>query len=229
MKGLVGKKLGMTRYYTEQGVNVPVTVVAVGPCVVLARRTAERDGYSALQLGFGSRRLKNVRKPIRGQLAAAKMTDHAPEFIREVRLDADPTQAVGDVLGADVFAEREFVDVIGISKGRGFAGVVKRHHFAGGRASHGGGWLRRTGSIGMKERPGKIYKQRRMPGHMGNEQVTVQNLQVVKVLKDENLLLIRGAIPGPNGREVVVKLACKRPIAAPPPPPKEEKKQEAKK
>lgn len=210
MKGILGKKLGMTRIFDDEGRAQPVTVLAAGPCTVLELRTLERNGYSALQLGFGRRKINNVGKPVRGHIAKAGYDDHGPELIREIRLTADPAEAVGDTLAADVFAENEFVDVSGITKGRGFQGVVKRYRFAGGRASHGGDWTRRGGSIGMCESPAKVYKGRKMPGQMGNCRRTVQNLRVVKVLKEDNLLLIKGAVPGPNGRHVIIRQALKK-------------------
>ena len=213
MKGILGRKLGMTRVFTADGQCVPVTVVEAGPCPVLRVRTKERDGYAGLQLGFGSRKAKNVNKAVRGQVAAAGRQDTPPELIGEIRLDADPGVTVGQLITADIFQAKDVVDVVGVTKGRGFQGVVRRHHFAGGRASHGGGWNRRPGSIGMKDRPGKIYKGRRMPGHMGNERRTVQNLEVVQVNMEDNLLLIKGAIPGPNGRHVIVKQAIKKKAA----------------
>ncbi len=210
MKGLIGKKLGMTRVFNEDGNAVPVTVVEAGPCTVLQVRTRERNGYSAVQLGFGSRRSKNVPKPVIGQLKAAKRDQNPPAVIREIRLDSDPEQAVGDQLGVDSFEASEYVDVVGVTKGRGFQGVVRRYNFGGGRASHGGDWMRRPGSIGMCEFPGKVYKGRKMPGQMGNVRRTVQNLQVVGVRKDDNVLLIKGGIPGPNGRHVIVKQSTKK-------------------
>jgi large subunit ribosomal protein L3 len=213
MKGILGRKLGMTRVFTADGQCVPVTVVEAGPCPVLRVRTKERDGYAGLQLGFGSRKAKNVNKAVRGQVAAAGRQDTPPELIGEIRLDADPGVTVGQLITADIFQAKDVVDVVGVTKGRGFQGVVRRHHFAGGRAAHGGGWNRRPGSIGMKDRPGKIYKGRRMPGHMGNERRTVQNLEVVQVNMEDNLLLIKGAIPGPNGRHVIVKQAIKKKAA----------------
>jgi large subunit ribosomal protein L3 len=189
---------------------IPVTVVEAGPCTVIARRTQQRDGYSALQLGFGSRRVSRVSKAVRGHLRAAAQADTPPEQIREVRLSEDPQANVGDKLTVSTFAKDEFVDVTGVTKGRGFAGVVKRWRFAGGRASHGGGWVRRPGSIGMKTWPARVYKGRRMGGHMGNVRRTVQNLRVVDVRPDENLLLVRGAIPGANGGFILVRSACKK-------------------
>ncbi len=210
MKGLLGRKLGMTRVFGEDGQMVPVTVVEAGPCTVLDVRTTERHGYSALQLGFGQRKMKNVLKPIQGHITNAGMTEFGPEWIREVRLDADSEEEVGNALMADVFSPGEFIDVIGTSKGKGFQGVVRRYKFGGGRATHGGGWLRKPGSIGMCEHPGEVYKGRKMPGQMGNKRCTLQNLKVVQVRKDENLLLIKGGIPGGNGRFVIIRQAKKK-------------------
>jgi large subunit ribosomal protein L3 len=210
MKGLIGKKIGMTHIYDDQGLMIPVTVVQVGPCRVTGVRTKDRDGYSALQIGFGARKPKNVSKAVRTHVAAAGYSEHVPERIRELRLAEDPEQSVGDVLGADIFEADEFVDVTGVTKGRGFQGVVRRYKFGGGRASHGGGWTRRGGSIGMCVNPGKIYKGRKMPGQMGNVQRTSQNLRIVQVRQEENLLLIKGAVPGANGRFVMVRKAKKK-------------------
>ncbi|MGN0878898.1 MAG: 50S ribosomal protein L3 [Oligosphaeraceae bacterium] len=209
-KGLIGKKLGMTHVYTETGVMIPVTAIEVGPCPVIELKTQEKHGYSALQLGFGTRKVKNVTKPVLGTLKKAGLDENPPAVIREIRLDADATEQVGATLKADVFAKDEFVDVTGTTKGRGFASVVRRWRFGGGRASHGGAWVRRTGSIGMCAAPGKVYKGRKMPGHMGNVQRTVQNLLVVDVRADRNLLLVKGAIPGPTGGVVIVRNAVKK-------------------
>lgn len=209
-KGLIGKKLGMTQVYTDKGELVPVTVIQCGPCTVISTKTADKDGYSALQLGFGSRKAKNVSKAVLGNVKAAGLESNPPEVIREVRLDSDPTEKVGDVLTASIFAVDEFVDVTGTTKGRGFAGVVKRYDFAGGRASHGGAWTRRTGSIGCCEKPGKVSRGHRLPGHMGDANRTTQNLRVVSVRAEENLIFVRGAIPGANGGVVFLRNAVKK-------------------
>ena len=209
-KGLIGKKLGMTHVYTAEGVMVPVTAIEVGPCPVVGLKTKEKHGYSALQLGFGSRKVKNVTKPVLGTLKKAGLDANPPAIIREIRLDEDATAEVGSALKADVFAKDEFVDVTGTTKGRGFASVIRRWRFGGGRASHGGAWVRRTGSIGMCAAPGKVYKGRKMPGHMGNVKRTVQNLLVVDVRADRTLLLVKGAIPGPTGGVVIVRNAVKK-------------------
>ena len=209
-KGLIGKKLGMTQVYTDKGELVPVTVIQCGPCTVISTKTADKDGYSALQLGFGSRKAKNVSKAVLGNVKAAGLESNPPEVIREVRLDSDPTEKVGDVLTASIFAVDEFVDVTGTTKGRGFAGVVKRYDFAGGRASHGGAWTRRTGSIGCCEKPGKGNRGHRLPGHMGDANRTTQNLRVVSVRAEENLIFVKGAIPGANGGVVFLRNAVKK-------------------
>ncbi len=210
MKGLIGKKLGMTQVYDENGALVPVTVIEAGPCPVLALRTAKADGYSAVQIGFGKRKLKNVSAAERGHAAKAGLQDNPPAEIREVRLTEDPGMAVGEVLKADIFAANELVDICGITKGRGFQGVVRRWGFGGGRETHGGAWTRRPGSIGMRAEPGKIYKGRRMPGQMGNVRRTVQGLRIVAVRPAENIIMVKGAVPGSKGCLVMVSEAIKK-------------------
>ena len=212
MKGLIGKKIGMTQVYDDKGVLIPVTVIEAGPCVVTAVKTVERDGYSAIQLGYGSRKAKNLTKADRGHLAKAGVTgDKLPAVLREIR--TSETAEPGSVLKADIFADGEYLDVVGVSKGRGFQGVVKRYNFGGGRASHGGGWTRRTGSIGCCEWPGRVNKGKKMPGHMGNTRCTVQNLEIVRVMAEENVILVKGAVPGANGGILIIKSALKKPAA----------------
>ena len=212
MKGLIGKKVGMTQVYDENGVLIPVTVVQAGPCVVTDVKTPERDGYSAIQLGFGERKAKNVTKARAGHLAKAGVTGaKLPSVLREVRISAnDEVPALGTELKADIFEANEYLDVIGTTKGRGFQGVVKRYRFGGGRASHGGAWTRRTGSIGCCEWPGNVIKGKRMPGHMGNASRTIQNLQIVRVMADDNVLLLKGAVPGANGGILLIRSAIKK-------------------
>ena len=210
MKSLIGKKIGMTQIYDEKGKTVPVTVIQAGPCVVVDVKTVERDGYSAVQLGFGERRAKNASKALLGHVAKANYTDKAPAVLREFRTAADEAIELGTVLSADVFEVNDYLDVVGTTKGRGFQGVVKRWNFGGGRASHGGAWTRRTGSIGACEKPGKIDRGHHMPGHMGDVNRTVQNLVVVSVRPEENLLFVKGAIPGANGGYVFLKNAVKK-------------------
>lgn len=210
MNGLIGKKLGMTHLYDEDGRLVPVTVVDVGPNKVVGLRTREKNGYSAVCLGYGRRKLKNVSKALRTEIAKAGYTDYAPERIREVRLDEDAEIEIGAEVGTDLFNNGDFVDIAGITKGRGFQGVVKRHGFRGGGASHGSGWQRRSGSVGECEKPGRLMRGRKMSGQMGNVRRTVQNLKVVFVRPDENVILVKGAIPGPNGGLILVRKAKKK-------------------
>jgi len=209
MKGIIGRKLGMTQVFDGPAM-VPVTVIEAGPCPVLALRTQEKHGYSAVQLGFGRRKVKNVSKAVLGHLQAAAQQDTPPAVCREIRLAGDPEVSVGDSLGAGLFAVGEFVDVVGTTKGRGFSGVIRRHHFGGGRATHGGAWTRRTGSIGMNVNPARVYKGRKMPGQHGNARRTVQNLRIVAVRPEENLLLVRGAVPGATGGVLLVCSAVKK-------------------
>jgi large subunit ribosomal protein L3 len=208
ISSLLGKKIGMTQVYDAQNVLVPVTVVEAGPCAVIQVKTAETDGYNAVQIGFASKKTKNSSK---AELAHAKKAgvDHAPRILSEVRLTAASELKVGDTVNVTAFQEGQLVDVIGITKGKGFQGVVRRFRVAGGPAAHGSMFHRRIGSIGMRQTPGRTWKNQSMPGHMGSERRTVQNLRVVKVIADKNLLLVKGAIPGANGDDVLVRLAIK--------------------
>ena len=211
MKALIGKKIGMTQVYDEQGTLIPVTVIEAGPCVVTAVKTVERDGYDALQLGFGARKAKNLTRAEKGHLTKAVAVDEAgklPAILREFRgLEAAEP---GTVLNVGVFAAGDFLDVVGTTKGRGFQGVVKRWNFGGGRASHGGAWERRPGSIGMCEFPGRVAKGKKMAGHYGCDRCTIQNLKVVRVNVEENYLMVKGAIPGANGGILLVRSALKK-------------------
>ena len=211
MKGIIAKKLGMTQVYDENGVLIPVTVLQAGPCTVMEVKTKEKNGYSAIQLGFGARKTKNAGKAMVGRAKKANIEGDPHADYKEIR-DPDKEFKSGDVIKADIFAAKEYVDVNGVVKGKGFQGVVKRYNFAGGRASHGGGWNRRPGSIGQKEKPGNIMKGKRMPGHMGNVPRTIQNLLVVKVSAEENLLFLKGAVPGPTGGILTVRSAIKKSI-----------------
>ncbi|MBK8857715.1 MAG: 50S ribosomal protein L3 [Opitutaceae bacterium] len=208
ISSLLGKKLGMTQVYDAQNVLVPVTVVEAGPCAVVQVKTAATDGYNAVQIGFSAKKARNASK---AELAHAKKAglDSAPRVLSEVRLVDAPTLKVGDVVNVTSFTEGQLVDVIGITKGKGFQGVVKRYRVAGGPASHGSMFHRRIGSIGMRQTPGRVWKNQIMPGHMGSEKRTVQNLRVVKVIADKNLILVKGAIPGANGDDVIVRSAIK--------------------
>ena len=211
MKALIGKKIGMTQVYDEKGVLIPVTVIEAGPCVVTAVKTVERDGYAALQLGFGARKAKNLSRAEKGHLTKAVAVDadgKLPAVLREFR-GVDAAEP-GTQLNAGIFAAGEFLDVVGTTKGRGFQGVVKRWSFAGGRASHGGAWERRPGSIGCCEWPGRVQKGKKMVGHYGCDRRTVQNLQIVRVNVEENYLLVKGAVPGANGGILLVRSALKK-------------------
>jgi large subunit ribosomal protein L3 len=210
MVGLIGKKLGMTQIYDEDGKVIPVTVVEAGPCPVLDVRKQDSHGYSAIQIGFGKKKAKNVSKAVLGHLAKSQNAENPPSVIKEIRLNEDPSQELGATVTAEIFAEGSFVDVTGTTKGKGFQGVVKRYNFGGGRASHGGDWTRKPGSIGMCEFPGEVYKGRKMPGQTGNVQRTIMGLQVVQVRSEENILLLKGAVPGYKGGIVTIRTAKKK-------------------
>ncbi len=208
MKGLIGKKLGMTSVYDESGAAVPVTVIEAGPCVVVQRRENDKDGYTAVQLGFEDQKEQRLNKPDLGQFKKAGVD--AKRVLKEFHIDDSAEVAVGDVLNASAFEEVNYVDIVATGKGRGFQGVVKRYGFGGGRASHGGGWTRRPGSIGMCEFPGRVFKGKKMPGQMGDKRVTTQNLKIIQVRPEENLILVKGSVPGANGGIVVIKEALKK-------------------
>jgi large subunit ribosomal protein L3 len=205
---LIGKKIGMTQVYDAQNVLVPVTVVEAGPCAVVQVKTVETDGYNAVQLGFSQQKTKNASK---AELAHAKKAglDVAPRVLSEVRLADKPDAKLGDVVTVEAFKEGQYVDVTGVTKGKGFQGVVRRFRVAGGPASHGSMFHRRIGSVGMRQTPGRVWKNQAMPGHMGQVQRTMQNLRIVKVIADKNILLVKGAIPGANGDDVIVRTAIK--------------------
>jgi large subunit ribosomal protein L3 len=205
---LLGKKIGMTQIYDAQNVLVPVTVVEAGPCPVVQVKTAESDGYNAVQLGFAGKKLKNTSKAELNHAKKAGLAE-APRVLNEVRLAEPPAVKPGEVVTVAAFKEGQLVDVIGISKGKGFQGVVRRFRVAGGPAAHGSMFHRRIGSIGMRQTPGRSWKNQAMPGHLGSEHCTMQNLRVVKVLPEKNLLLVKGAIPGANGDDVIVRTAIK--------------------
>jgi len=208
MQGLLGRKVGMTQVYDANGRHVPVTVIALGPCVVLQRKVAARDGYEAVQLGFAEQKAQRMNKPQLGHFKKAGATPK--RVVREFRVGADEAAKEGDTLTAELFDGVTYVDVSGVTKGRGFQGVVKRHRMAGGPAAHGHTSHRRPGSIGMRTQPGRIFKNKRMPGHMGHVSITVQNLKVIQVRKDDHAILVEGAVPGPTGAIVVVKKAVKK-------------------
>ena len=213
ISSLLGKKIGMTQVYDAHNVLVPVSVVEVGPCSVVQVKTLETDGYYAVQLGFAAKKIKNTAAGELGHAQKAGLPT-APRVLGEVRLTAAPTEKVGDVLTVAAFTEGMLVDVSGVSKGKGFQGVVKRFRVAGGPATHGSMFHRRIGSVGMRQTPGRVWKNQAMPGHMGTDSRTVQNLRVVKIIADKNLILVKGAIPGANGDDVVVRTAIKGQWAA---------------
>jgi large subunit ribosomal protein L3 len=207
IEGLLGRKIGMTQVFSPTGEAIPVTVIEVGPCVVTQIRNLERDGYEAVQIGFGEAKPKSLTKPEQGHLAAA---GRLVRYLREFDADNIEEHEIGQVLTADIFEPGQIIDVTGTSKGRGFQGVVKRHGFGGGPKTHGQSdrW-RAPGSIGAGTDPGRVWKGTRMAGRMGNRRVTVQNLQVVEVLADRHLLLVRGSVPGAKNGLVMVRRAVK--------------------
>lgn len=196
MKSLIGEKVGMTQVYLPNGKAVPVTVVKVGPCEVLQVKTSETDGYQSVQLGYGTIKPSSVTKPMRGHFQ--KYSNNTYRTVREVRSN-DTTLTSGTILGADFFKVGDHLSVSGVSKGKGFAGVMKRHHFRGGDATHGSMFHREPGSIGSSAYPSRVLKNKKLPGHMGNKRITVKNLEVVDVKAEANLLLLKGAVPGHRG------------------------------
>src|SRR2546426_2286630 len=207
--GLLAKKLGQTRVYNSQGIATPVTIVLAGPNRVLQCKTQQSDGYNAVQLGFNDQKEQRVTKPLLGHIK--KFSGAPVKRIKEFR-DFSKEVKPGDVIGATLFAKGDFVDAIGVTKGRGFEGVVKRHGFRGGDMTHGAkGWHRRNGAIGQRLFPGTVMRGMKMPGHMGQVRRTIQNLEVIQVREDDNLLLIKGAIPGAKGDYVMIRESKKRP------------------
>ena len=203
MKAIIGKKVGMSQIFDENGKVVPVTVVEAGPCTVVQKKTVESDGYVAVQLGYGDISAKKVSKPAKGHFDKA---DVAPKrTLREFRLDDISAMNVGDILKADVFAVGDRIDVVGTSKGKGYAGTIKRWGTHRGPMTHGSGYHRGAGSLGACSSPSRVFKGKKLPGHLGNERVTIQNLDVVKVDTERNLLLVKGAVPGPKGGLLYIK------------------------
>ena len=207
-KGIIGKKLGMTQLFDENGKVIPVTVIEAGPCTVVQKKTVESDGYQAVQLGFGEVSAKRVNKPAKGHFAKA---DVAPKkTLREFRLADISAMNVGDILKADVFAAGDHIDVVGVSKGKGYAGTIKRWNGHRLRESHGTGPVaRHAGSMGACSTPSRVFKGKKLPGHLGAERVTIQNLTVVKVDAENNLIAIKGAVPGPKGAVVCISDSVK--------------------
>ena len=207
LKASIGTKVGMTQVFKEDGTLLPVTVVKAGPCVVVQKKTVEGEGYNALQLGFGEIRAKLVNKPKAGHFKKAGV--EPMRYLREFRTDDVAEYEVGQELKVDVFAEGDKVDATGISKGRGFKGVIARHGQHRGPMTHGSRYHRRPGSMGACSYPGKVFKGKKLPGHTGVERVTIQNLEVVMVNAEKDMLLIKGAIPGANGQLVTIKKSVK--------------------
>lgn len=197
-KGIIGKKIGMTQIFDESGKVIPVTVIEAGPCVVVQKKTAENDGYEAVQLGYGDVKVTRVNKPMKGHFDKADVA--CKKELKEFRLEDCASVNVGDILKADTFAVGDMVDVSGTSKGKGFQGTIKRHNNSRLKETHGSGPVHRhAGSMGACSSPSRIFKGKGMPGQMGNERVTVQNLEVVKIDAENNLIALKGAIPGPKG------------------------------
>lgn len=205
--GLIGKKLGMTQIFWEDGAAIPVTVIEAGPCVVIQKKTKKTDGYDAIQLGFGRRKEKKTTRPLKGHFKKADKGYF--QFIREFKVGTPDDYDVGQELKADIFDVGDRVDVIGTTKGKGFAGVIKRHGFHGGRATHGSMFHRAPGSIGASANPSRVFKGTKLPGHMGNQRKTVQNMTVVGVRADRNIILVKGAVPGARNGIVLIKNAVK--------------------
>ncbi len=207
-KGILGRKIGMTQVFNENGTVVPVTVVQAGPLTVVQKKTAEIDGYNSVKFGFEDIPERKANKPTKGQFEKAGIS--CKKFMREFKLDDVSNYEVGNVVNVeDMFEEGDMIDVTGISKGKGYQGTTKRFGTARGRMSHGSGYHRGTGSLGANSSPSRIFKGKKMPGHMGSEKVTVQNLAVVRVDKERGLLLVRGAVPGPKGGLLVIKDSVK--------------------
>jgi large subunit ribosomal protein L3 len=209
ISGIIGRKVGMTQIFAEDGTVTPVTVIKAGPCVVVQTKSAAgRDGYNAVQLGLVEDtpiRVKNVTKPLRGHFEKTGGGVPPTRVLRELRLTGEPEAAIGDQVKVDVFADGDKIEVVGKSKGRGFAGTIKRHNFSRGPESHGSMNVREPGSIGQSAYPSRVIKGTRSSGHMGDDRVTVKGLTVARVDAENNLLMVRGAVPGANGSLVIVK------------------------
>ncbi len=208
MNALIGRKLGMTRVFDAEGRQVPVTVLQAGPCTVVQRKTAATDGYEAAQLGFEEQKASRLGRPVAGHCKKAGVSPF--RVLREVPVGADEAAKAGDAVTVSIFEKGGFVDITGISKGRGFQGVMRRHNMSGQPAAHGHTMHRRVGSVGMRELPGRLLKNKRLPGHMGSARVTTQHLQAVEVRTDDSLLLVHGSVPGPVGGLVEIRKSIKK-------------------
>ncbi|HCO19307.1 MAG TPA: 50S ribosomal protein L3 [Tissierellales bacterium] len=208
MKNMLGKKVGMTQIFKEDGTLVPVTVIEAGPLFVVQKKTVEKDGYNAIQVGFGDVKEKRMTKPAKGHFDKANVAYR--KFLREFKVENPDEFEIGQEIKADVFSEGDMVDVTGSSKGKGTAGVIKRHGFGRGRETHGSKFHRMPGGMSAGTYPGRVFKGHRMMGRMGNERVTVQNLEVVRVDAEKNLILVKGAVPGPKKGLVSIKATVKK-------------------
>ena len=206
-KGILGRKLGMTQVFDEKGKLIPVTVVEAGPCVVLQKKTTEKEGYNAIQVGFSDLRETLANKPVKGHFAKAGVP--VKRLVKELRLEDISSYEVGAEIKADIFEAGEKIDVSGVSKGKGFAGVIKRWNFHRGPMTHGSKFHRAVGSMGASSDPSRTFKNKRMPGHMGAANTTVLNLTVARVIPEKNVILIKGAVPGPNKGFIVIRNAVK--------------------
>ncbi len=206
-KAIIGKKIGMTQIFDETGKVIPVTVIEAGPCVVAQVKTVETDGYDAIQLGFGDVKENKVNKPVKGHYAKGSVTPK--KHLREFRVDSIESYKVGDEVKADTFAQGDKIDVQGTSKGKGFQGVIKRHGQSRGPMGHGSMYHRRPGSMGPTSTPGRVFKGKKLPGHMGVQTITIQNLDVVRVDMDKNVILVKGSVPGVKGAILKIKTSVK--------------------
>lgn len=206
-KAIIGKKIGMTQIFDETGKVIPVTVIEAGPCVVAQVKTVETDGYDAIQLGFGDVKENKVNKPVKGHFAKGSVTPK--KHLREFRVDSIESYKVGDEVKADTFVAGDKIDVQGTSKGKGFQGVIKRHGQSRGPMGHGSMYHRRPGSMGPTSTPGRVFKGKKLPGHMGVQTITIQNLDVVRVDMDKNVILVKGSVPGVKGAILKIKTSVK--------------------
>ena len=206
-KGIIGRKIGMTQIFAENGILIPVTVLEAGPCVVTQKKTMENDGYEAIQVGFGEVKESKVNKPLKGHFEKAGVS--ATKLLKEFKFENASEYELGALIKADIFAAGDKIDVSGVSKGKGFQGAIKRHNQHRGPMAHGSKYHRGVGSLSSATTPGKVKKGKKMPGHMGAENVTIQNLEVVRVDADKNLILVKGAVPGNKGSILVIKESVK--------------------
>lgn len=206
-KAIVGRKIGMSQVFTDEGIVIPVTVIEAGPCTVVQKKTIEKDGYEAIQVSFGEAKKSRINKPLKGHYDKSKLT--VGKLLKEFRIADCSQYEVGSVISCDIFSEGSKVDVQGKTKGHGFSGTIKRWNFSRGPMAHGSGYHRGVGALSACAYPGKVFKNRKLPGQFGNETVTIQNLTVVRVLKENNAILVKGSVPGAKGSIVFIKDAVK--------------------